>query len=39
LKLRKPVTGEQALALLGAGYYDFVLLDIEIPGIDGIETC
>ena len=32
-------TGEQALALLGADHYDVVLLDIEMPGIGGIETC
>jgi two-component system KDP operon response regulator KdpE len=32
-------TGEHALALLGAGRYDVVLLDIEMPGIGGIETC
>jgi two-component system, OmpR family, KDP operon response regulator KdpE len=32
-------TGEEALALLGAGHYDVVLLDIEMPGKGGIETC
>jgi CheY-like chemotaxis protein len=32
-------TGEEALALLGANHYDVVLLDIEMPGIGGIETC
>jgi two-component system KDP operon response regulator KdpE len=32
-------TGEQALALLGAERYDVVLLDINLPGLDGIETC
>ena len=32
-------TGEQALALLGADHYEVVLLDIEMPGIGGIETC
>ena len=32
-------TGEEALALLAAGGYDVVLLDIEMPGISGIETC
>jgi two-component system KDP operon response regulator KdpE len=31
--------GEQALAKLGADHYDVVLLDIEMPGISGIETC
>ena len=32
-------TGEQALAMLSAGHYDVVLLDVEMPGIDGIEIC
>jgi two-component system, OmpR family, KDP operon response regulator KdpE len=32
-------TGEQALALLGAAHYDVVLLDINMPGKGGIETC
>jgi two-component system KDP operon response regulator KdpE len=32
-------TGEEALAMLGAGHYDVVLLDIEMPGKGGIETC
>ena len=32
-------TGEQALALLSTGNYDVVLLDINMPGMDGIETC
>lgn len=32
-------SGEAALALLRAGPYDAVLLDIDMPGIDGIETC
>ena len=32
-------TGEEALALLGARHYDLVLLDINMPGIGGIETC
>ncbi len=31
--------GEQALALLGAGHYDAVLLDVDMPGKGGIETC
>jgi two-component system KDP operon response regulator KdpE len=32
-------TGEEALALLSADHYDVVLLDIEMPGQGGIETC
>jgi two-component system KDP operon response regulator KdpE len=32
-------TGEQALARLGADHYDLVLLDVEMPGMGGIETC
>jgi two-component system KDP operon response regulator KdpE len=32
-------TGEQALALLGAERCDVVLLDIDLPGMGGIEVC
>jgi two-component system, OmpR family, KDP operon response regulator KdpE len=32
-------TGEQAVAMLGACQYDVVLLDVEMPGKGGIETC
>lgn len=32
-------TGEQALSLAKANHYDLVLLDVEMPGIGGIETC
>jgi two-component system KDP operon response regulator KdpE len=32
-------TGEQALALLAGGGYDVVLLDLEMPGMGGFETC
>jgi two-component system KDP operon response regulator KdpE len=32
-------TGEQALALAKTNHYDLVLLDVEMPGIGGIETC
>jgi two-component system, OmpR family, KDP operon response regulator KdpE len=38
-EVQEASTGEQALALLGAFQYDVVLLDIEMPGKDGIETC
>jgi two-component system OmpR family response regulator len=31
--------GEDALWMAGAGRYDAILLDIMLPGIDGIETC
>jgi DNA-binding response OmpR family regulator len=32
-------SGEQALALLETRHYDVVLLDVEMPGMGGIETC
>jgi two-component system KDP operon response regulator KdpE len=32
-------SGEQALSLLAGARHDLVLLDIEMPGIGGIETC
>ena len=31
-------SGEDALALIQAKNYDVVVLDIEMPGIDGMET-
>ncbi len=31
--------GEEGLASLRAGHYDAVLLDINMPGLGGIETC
>ncbi|MGA2878282.1 MAG: response regulator transcription factor [Bryobacteraceae bacterium] len=33
------VTGEQALPLLRAGKFDAVLLDINMPGMGGLEAC
>jgi len=32
-------TGEEGLAQLQSGPYDLVLLDMNMPGIGGIETC
>ncbi|MBV1788977.1 response regulator [Marinobacterium sp. D7] len=31
--------GESALAQVAEGAYDFIFLDIMMPGIDGFETC
>jgi two-component system, OmpR family, KDP operon response regulator KdpE len=31
--------GEEALALVNAALFDIVLLDINMPGIDGVEVC
>jgi two-component system, OmpR family, KDP operon response regulator KdpE len=32
-------TGEEALEALRSGNYDLVLLDMNMPGMGGIETC
>jgi two-component system KDP operon response regulator KdpE len=32
-------TGEQALAALTTEHFDVVLLDVEMPGMGGIEAC
>lgn len=32
-------SGEDALDLAGAGVYDALVLDIMLPGIDGLEVC
>jgi two-component system KDP operon response regulator KdpE len=31
--------GEEALMLAGTAKYDVVLLDMNMPGLDGVETC
>src|SRR3981081_687125 len=31
--------GEDALWMAGSANYDVLLLDVMLPGIDGIETC
>ncbi len=32
-------SGEEALEKLKTKYYDFIFLDVMMPGIDGFETC
>jgi two-component system, OmpR family, KDP operon response regulator KdpE len=32
-------SGEEALMLVSAASYDVVLLDVHLPGMDGLETC
>ena len=33
------VSGTEALAAVAAGGIDIVVLDVQIPGLDGLETC
>jgi two-component system OmpR family response regulator len=33
------IRGEDALWMAGAGSYDAICLDVNLPGIDGFETC
>ncbi len=32
-------SGEQALEIVAQQHYDFIFLDVMMPGIDGFETC
>jgi two-component system KDP operon response regulator KdpE len=32
-------TGEQGLDLLATGHFDLLVLDLRLPGIDGLEVC
>ncbi|NIP43716.1 MAG: response regulator, partial [Gammaproteobacteria bacterium] len=32
-------SGEEALKLAEVSHFDGILLDLNLPGIDGIETC
>jgi two-component system KDP operon response regulator KdpE len=38
-EISEAATGEQAIARLGAAHFDAVLLDFEMPGMNGIESC
>jgi two-component system KDP operon response regulator KdpE len=38
-EIREASTGEQALGLLGPDRCDVVLLDVDMPGMGGIEAC
>jgi len=38
-EVSEAASGEEALSKLGRGDCDFILLDLNLPGMDGIETC
>ncbi|MGM0983662.1 MAG: response regulator [Pseudomonadota bacterium] len=38
LDVETATSGEEALSRLEAGYFDLVLMDIFMPGMDGVET-
>ena len=39
LKIEYAFSGEEGLEKLRSKYYDFIFLDVMMPGIDGFETC
>lgn len=39
LSIEFAFSGEEGLAKLMTKYYDFIFLDVMMPGIDGFETC
>lgn len=39
LKVEYAFSGEEGLEKLLSKYYDFIFLDVMMPGIDGFETC
>lgn len=39
LKVEFAFSGEEGLEKLTSKYYDFIFLDVMMPGIDGFETC
>ena len=38
MKISNAVSGREALSMLNSEYYDLVLMDIQMPGINGYET-
>lgn len=39
LNVEYAFSGEEGLEKLSSKYYDFIFLDVMMPGIDGFETC
>ena len=39
LQIEYAFSGEEGLEKLATKYYDFIFLDVMMPGIDGFETC